>query len=65
LVPGLTGWAQITGRDELPIPVKAEKDGWYAGHVSFFLDIRIVCKTIYNVLSARGIVEGTADGEHR
>ena len=38
LVPGLTGYAQVNGRDELPIPVKAELDGYYAAHVSFVLD---------------------------
>jgi O-antigen biosynthesis protein WbqP len=64
LMPGLTGWAQVTGRDELPIPEKAEKDGWYAGHVCFALDVRIVFRTLYNVLSAKGIVEGSSDGEH-
>ena len=41
LVPGLTGYAQVNGRDELPIPVKAELDGYYAAHVSFVLDMKI------------------------
>lgn len=65
LTPGLTGWAQITGRDELPIPVKAEKDGWYAAHVGFALDIRIIFRTAYNVLWAKGVVEGSAGGDHQ
>ena len=58
VTPGVTGWAQTNGRDELPIPEKAEKDGYYAANVSFCLDIRILAKTIVNVLFARGVVEG-------
>ncbi len=58
LTPGLTGWAQINGRDELPIPVKAELDGYYAAHISFSLDLKIFFKTIANVFSGAGIVEG-------
>lgn len=61
--PGITGWAQVTGRDELPIPAKARRDGWYAAHVSFALDVRIVFMTLFNVVSAKGIVEGTGDGD--
>lgn len=58
LTPGLTGWAQVNGRDELPIPVKAELDGYYAAHISFWLDVKIFFRTISNVLFGRGIVEG-------
>ena len=58
LMPGLTGWAQVNGRDELPIPVKAELDGYYAAHISFGLDVKIFFRTISNVLFGRGIVEG-------
>ena len=58
LTPGLTGWAQVNGRDELPIPVKAELDGYYAAHISFSLDLKIFFKTIANVFSGTGIVEG-------
>ena len=58
LTPGLTGWAQVNGRDELPIPVKAELDGYYAAHISFRLDVLIFFKTITNVLFGKGIVEG-------
>ena len=61
--PGLTGWAQINGRDELPIPVKAELDGYYAAHVSFVLDMKIFFKTIFNVLAGRGVVEGGTQGK--
>ena len=58
LTPGLTGWAQVKGRDELPIPVKAKLDGYYAEHLSFSLDLKIFFKTIANVFSGAGIVEG-------
>ena len=61
-VPGLTGWAQINGRDELPIPVKAELDGYYVQHISLGLDIRIILRTAWNVVSHKGIVEGKHDG---
>lgn len=61
-VPGITGWAQVTGRDELPIAEKAKRDGYYAGHISLWLDVKIVFKTFFNVLSAKGVVEG-AGGE--
>ncbi len=57
-VPGLTGYAQIHGRDELPIPQKAELDGYYANHLSFGLDVKIFFGTIGSVLHHEGIVEG-------
>ncbi len=57
-VPGLTGYAQIHGRDELPIPVKAELDGYYAQHLSFWLDVKIFFGTIFSVLRSDGVVEG-------
>lgn len=57
-VPGLTGYAQVNGRDELPIPVKAQLDGYYASHLCFGLDVKIFFKTITNVLTHKGIVEG-------
>ena len=63
LVPGLTGYAQVNGRDELPIPVKAELDGHYAAHLSFGLDVRIFFKTIANVLREDGVVEGGTQGK--
>lgn len=59
LRPGLTGYAQVNGRDELPIPVKAELDGYYAAHISFVLDVRIFFRTIRNVFLGSGVVEGT------
>ena len=56
--PGLTGLAQIMGRDELPIDVKARYDGEYAKHISFANDVKIFFKTITSVLSASGVKEG-------
>ena len=63
LVPGLTGYAQVHGRDELPIPVKAERDGYYAAHLSFALDVQIFFQTIWNVLAGSGVVEGGTHGK--
>ncbi|HJB22095.1 MAG TPA: sugar transferase [Candidatus Fournierella merdavium] len=57
-VPGLTGYAQVHGRDELPIPVKAELDGYYAKNLSFGLDVKIFFRTIGSVLHHKGVVEG-------
>ena len=59
VTPGLTGYAQINGRDELPIEIKAELDGYYAEHISFKLDVTIFFKTIFSVFKASGVVEGT------
>ena len=56
--PGLTGWAQINGRDELEIPVKAKLDGEYVEKLSFFFDCRCFLWTIFSVLMQKGIVEG-------
>lgn len=58
LLPGLTGWAQVNGRDELPIPIKAEFDGYYAAHLSFPFDVKIFFATLARVFSASGVVEG-------
>lgn len=56
--PGLTGWAQINGRDELPIDVKARYDGEYVEKQSFLFDIKCFFGTIIHVLRRDGIVEG-------
>lgn len=56
--PGLTGWAQINGRDELEIPVKAELDGYYANNISFILDLKCFFLTIIKVFKHEGVVEG-------
>ena len=58
VLPGVTGWAQANGRDELPIPEKARLDGYYAGNAGFWLDVKILFLTAVNVLRAKGIVEG-------
>ena len=56
--PGLTGWAQIHGRDELEITEKAKLDGWYVEHMSFWLDVRCFFGTIRAVADHDGVVEG-------
>ena len=56
--PGLTGWAQINGRDELEIPVKAKLDGEYVEKLSFAMDCRCFVGTIAAVLKRDGVVEG-------
>lgn len=56
--PGLTGWAQINGRDELPIDVKAKLDGEYVEKMSFAFDVKCFLGTITSVLKHEGVVEG-------
>lgn len=56
--PGLTGWAQINGRDELPIDVKAKLDGEYVEKQSFWFDVKCFFGTIFSVLKSDGVVEG-------
>ena len=56
--PGLTGWAQINGRDELPIPIKAKYDGEYAKKICFIFDLKIFIKTVQIVLKSDGVKEG-------
>lgn len=63
-VPGLTGYAQIHGRDELPIPQKAKLDGYYVQHLSFGLDVKIFVKTIRSVLHHEGVVEGKQESDN-
>ncbi|WP_319005548.1 sugar transferase [Metabacillus litoralis] len=58
VLPGLTGWAQINGRDELPIEVKAQLDGEYVKKVSIWMDIKCFFGTITSVLKSDGVVEG-------
>ena len=58
LRPGLTGWAQINGRDELPIDVKAGLDGEYVKNISFLFDCKCFFGTIVSVLKSDGVVEG-------
>ena len=59
--PGLTGWAQINGRDELPIDVKARLDGEYVKRMSFGFDVRCIMGTVVKVLRSEGVVEGVQD----
>lgn len=56
--PGLTGWAQINGRDELPIDVKARLDGEYVSRMGFIFDLKCFFGTIISVLKSDGVVEG-------
>lgn len=56
--PGLTGWAQINGRDELRIDEKAEYDGEYVAKMSFGFDLKCLCLTVLKVFKREGIVEG-------
>ena len=58
ILPGLTGWAQIHGRDELEIPEKAKLDGYYVENLSFGLDVKCFFGTILSVLRSDGVVEG-------
>ena len=55
LVPGITGWAQINGRDELPIPVKVEYDLHYLKNRSFIFDLKILVLTLSNVVAGKGV----------
>jgi O-antigen biosynthesis protein WbqP len=55
LVPGITGWAQVNGRDELPIPVKVQHDEYYLHHRSFGFDFHILALTIIRVVRRSGV----------
>ncbi|CAN5366790.1 sugar transferase [soil metagenome] len=55
LIPGLTGWAQINGRDELPIPEKVKLDVEYLNRQTFWLDLRIIFRTFVKVLRSDGV----------
>jgi len=55
LLPGLTGWAQINGRDEIPIPQKVELDAYYLQHQDFLLDLRILGLTFLKVIKRDGV----------
>lgn len=57
-LPGLTGWAQINGRDELPIEIKAKLDGDYVKSMGIIMDTRCFIATIFSVLKSDGVVEG-------
>lgn len=58
VLPGLTGWAQINGRDELPIDVKAKLDGEYVEKINLAFDIQVFLKTVLSVVKGEGVKEG-------
>ena len=62
--PGLTGWAQINGRDELEIPVKARLDGEYVDRMGLKMDLRCFFGTFISVLRGDGVVEGGTGAMH-
>jgi len=55
LVPGITGWAQINGRDDLPIPVKVTFDEYYLNHRSLAFDLQIMFATFFSALTSKGV----------
>ncbi|GAG36361.1 unnamed protein product, partial [marine sediment metagenome] len=55
LTPGITGWAQINGRDTISIPEKVELDNWYMNNRSLWLDLMIIWTTVIRVLRAQGV----------
>jgi len=55
LTPGITGWAQVNGRDELPIPEKVKLDEWYLKNRSFSLDLEILGMTVFKVIRKEGV----------
>ena len=55
LIPGLTGWAQINGRDSISIPVKVDLDTYYLEHFSFWFDLKILCLTVLRVMKTEDI----------
>jgi len=56
--PGLTGWAQVNGRDELPIPIKAKLDGDYVNNLTFWMDCKCFALTVLKVFRGDGVREG-------
>ena len=56
LIPGITGWAQINGRDDIPIPAKVEHDEYYMENQSFFFDLKILWKTVFKVIKKEGVI---------
>ena len=56
--PGLTGWAQVNGRDEIPIPIKARLDGDYIEQMGFIFDMKCMIKTVGTVIRHEGVKEG-------
>jgi O-antigen biosynthesis protein WbqP len=55
IIPGITGWAQVNGRDDLPIPQKVEYDEYYLHNSSFVFDVKILYMTVVKVIKAEGV----------
>ncbi len=55
LVPGITGWAQVNGRDDIPIPLKVKYDEYYMKNKSFIMDLKILYMTLLKVVKAEGV----------
>ena len=55
ITPGLTGWAQVNGRDDLPIPVKVDLDAYYLKNRSMFLDVKILVMTFFQAFTGKGV----------
>lgn len=64
LVPGLTGWAQINGRDEIPLSLKVKLDKEYLERKSFWLDLKIIFLTAVSVVKSEGVQEGKAENNN-
>ena len=64
LIPGLTGWAQINGRDEIPLSLKVRLDKEYLDRKSFLFDIKIIFMTVLSVLKSDGVQEGRAENNN-
>ena len=61
--PGLSGWAQVNGRDTLDIETKARYDGWYRAHMSIMLDIRIIAQSFFTLFTQSGyMTKGQGEG---
>jgi lipopolysaccharide/colanic/teichoic acid biosynthesis glycosyltransferase len=60
--PGLTGWAQVNGRAALPWPERIELDIWYVDHRSFWLDCKIIAKTVWLLVTGHGLYKGETGG---
>jgi O-antigen biosynthesis protein WbqP len=58
VLPGVTGWAQVNGRDTLPISDKAKLDGEYIKHFGLWTDAKLLVKTVFAILKSEGVVEG-------
>ena len=58
ILPGLTGWAQINGRDELEIPIKAKLDGEYVKKMGLYMDLKCIFGTFLSVIKQDGVIEG-------